>query len=108
MWVEMLAAYGESDLLCYPAERPEALVAAATRGWQPLARLAAEQRLGRALRGTTVWGDPDLPKTKGSARRLRAELDAMTPFQLTGVHDLITFQALWCWPLRDQRRAEQS
>ena len=85
--VEMLAAYGESDLLCYRAERPEALVARQHAVWQPWLDWA-EAELGAPLR-TTVGVIP-IAQDQRSAARLKAELDAMTPFQLTGVHDLIT------------------
>jgi chaperone required for assembly of F1-ATPase len=85
--VEMLAAYGESDLLCYRAALPEALVARQHAVWQPWLDWAAKE-FGAPLR-TTVGVIP-IAQDQKTASRLKSELDAMTAFQLTGVHDLIT------------------
>ncbi|MGR3434979.1 MAG: ATP12 family protein, partial [Shimia sp.] len=47
-----LAEYGETDLTCYRAEAPPALVEAQARAWDPLLDWAAE-RYGARLRPTT-------------------------------------------------------
>lgn len=39
--IAALARYGEADLLCYRAERPDALVARQSRSWDPLLEWAA-------------------------------------------------------------------
>lgn len=85
--VEMLAAYGTSDLLCYRAEQPVALVARQHAVWQPWIDWA-EAELGARLRITQ--GIVPIEQDAEAAARLRAELDGLSAFQLTGVHDLIT------------------
>lgn len=39
---DMLAAYGDSDLLCYRADHPAELIARQAAGWDPLLAWAAE------------------------------------------------------------------
>lgn len=85
--VAMLAAYGESDLLCYRAERPETLIARQQDVWQPWLDWA-EAELGARLH--TTRGVIPIEQDAEAAARLRAELDGMSAFQLTGTHDLIT------------------
>ena len=51
--IEALARYGESDLLCYRAEGPVALVERQDRAWQPWLDWARMRTLARALRITT-------------------------------------------------------
>ena len=46
--VEVVAAYGGSDLLCYRAVGPEALIARQAAGWDPVLAWA-EQALGVRL-----------------------------------------------------------
>ena len=50
--MDAIARYGETDLLCYRAETPEALVQRQTDAWQPWLEWA-EQRHGVKLRVTT-------------------------------------------------------
>ncbi len=85
--IAILAAYGESDLLCYRAERPEGLVARQHDVWQPWLDWA-EDTLGARLR--TTQGVIPVAQEAAATAKLRAELEAMTAFQLTGIHDLIT------------------
>lgn len=82
----LLAAYGDSDLLCYRAAGPAALIAQQAAAWDPLLDWAGERFGVRLKSGEGVMHvaqDPD-----GQAR-LTAELDAMTAFELAGAHDLI-------------------
>lgn len=84
---EMLAAYGESDLLCYRAEQPQALVQQQVERWQPWLDWA-EVTLGAKLQ--TTQGIVPVAQAPKASAALKAELDQMTAFELTGVHDLIT------------------
>ncbi len=85
--VGLLAAYGESDLLCYRAAGPEALIAQQATQWDPLLDWA-EATFGVRLRSGEgvmhVAQDPE-----GQAR-LTSELAELTPFELAAAHDLIS------------------
>lgn len=83
---ELLADYGGSDLLCYRAEGPEALVARQAAAWDPLLAWAAAE-LGAPLVATA--GVMHIAQPAESLARLRAELFGATPFELAGLHDLI-------------------
>ena len=82
----LLAAYGETDLLCYRAEAPAELVAEQARAWDPLLHWA-ERRYGVRLAVTAgIMPAAQPPETLA---RLSAEVRALTPFQLTAFHDLV-------------------
>jgi chaperone required for assembly of F1-ATPase len=83
--VGLLAAYGETDLLCYRAEGPAALVARQA-AWDDVLHGAAV-RLGARLAVTV--GVVPVAQDGAALAALRAPLDAMTPFELTAAHDLI-------------------
>lgn len=83
---EILAEYGGTDLLCYRAEEPEALVARQAAGWDPLLDWARE-RYGAPLAITT--GVVFVAQPPGSLAALRQALFDQTAFQLAALHDLI-------------------
>lgn len=85
--VAMLAAYGETDLLCHRAEAPAGLVQRQAQAWDPLLSWAAED-LGAPL--TPVAGVMPVAQPPESLARLRAALDALDGFELTAAHDLVT------------------
>jgi chaperone required for assembly of F1-ATPase len=85
--VAIVAAYGDTDLLCYRAEHPEALVARQRQVWDPLLDWA-EGRFGvRFLRVAGVMPQPQPPETLD---RLTARVAALDPFRLTAFHDLVS------------------
>lgn len=84
--VEMLAAYGDSDLLCYRAEGPADLVARQVAGWDPLLGWAAKA-LGAPL--TATAGVIHIEQPAESLEALEAKVSALTPFQLSAFHDLV-------------------
>lgn len=84
--VDLLAAYGGSDLLCYRASGPEGLVARQAAGWDPLLAWAASD-LGTPLRVTSGIVHIDQPAE--SLARLRALTAAFGRFQLAAFHDLV-------------------
>jgi len=84
--VDMLAAYGETDLLCHRADGPETLVARQTRDWQPILDWAA-QTYGAPLSVTT--GILPIAQPEESLRTLRTAVAEFRPFSLTGLHDLV-------------------
>lgn len=82
----MVAAYGASDLLCYRAEAPAALVARQAAEWDPLLDWAGRD-LGAPLRVTAGVVPVDQPGESLAA--LAARLSALTDMELTAMHDLV-------------------
>jgi chaperone required for assembly of F1-ATPase len=82
-----LAAYGESDLLCYRAEEPEPLVARQNQRWDPILEWA-EDRFD--LRFTLVAGVMHRPQSAETVARLGAAIAAQPPFRLAALSPIIT------------------
>lgn len=85
--VTSLTSYGESDLLCYRAEEPEALRTRQAATWDPLLTWAATE-LEAPLRITT--GLMPHPQPSASLAALRKALASFDAFALTAVSDLVT------------------
>ncbi|WP_138469812.1 ATP12 family chaperone protein [Poseidonocella sp. HB161398] len=83
---EMLAAYGGTDLLCYRAEAPEALVARQRAAWDPLLIWSAG-RFGAPL--NTAGGVMHVAQPEASLAALAAEVHGLTAFELAAFHDLV-------------------
>lgn len=83
---EMLAAYGESDLLCYRADGPADLVARQAEAWDPLLVWAKDTLAAPLL---TAVGVMHIPQPPGSLATLRRAVDLLSPFQLAAFHDLV-------------------
>lgn len=81
-----LSAYGGTDLLCYRAEGPEPLIARQALAWDPLLEWAAAA-LDAPLVATA--GVMFIQQPAQSLENLHAALTRMTPFQLSGFHDLV-------------------
>lgn len=84
---DMIAAYGDADLLCYRAESPSGLVARQAQVWDPLLDWA-EQRFGTRL--VPVTGVMHVPQDRPVLEVLRREVHAMDAFALTAFHDLVS------------------
>lgn len=84
--VEIVAAYGGSDLLCYRAVGPEALVARQAAGWDPVLDWAAAD-LGVRLAVTA--GVMHVAQEAGALARLTARVEGFDPFRLAAFHDLV-------------------
>ncbi|MBT8155952.1 ATPase [Epibacterium ulvae] len=84
---DMLAEYGDSDLLCYRAESPAELVTRQGEAWDPALEWAT-QTLGASLacRNGILHAGQDPVALKV----LRNKTHAMTPFQLAAFHDLVS------------------
>ena len=82
----MLAAYGESDLLCYRAEGPEDLVARQAEAWDPLLVWAAEE-LDAPL--AITFGVMPVEQCRDSINRLAELVREQSAFQLAAFHDLV-------------------
>jgi len=84
---QMLAEYGGTDLLCYRAESPEALVARQAAAWDPWLAWARDA-LGAPL--VQARGVMHVPQPQQSLDRLAARVAAEDAFRLTALHDLVT------------------
>jgi len=83
---KMIADYGDSDLLCYRAEEPQELVRRQAEAWDPLLEWA-ERRHGSRL--VPVTGVIHAPQEAQALRALARQVEAMDPFRLTALHDLV-------------------
>jgi chaperone required for assembly of F1-ATPase len=82
-----LAAYGESDLLCYRAEGPAPLVACQAAIWDPVLAWA-RARYGAAFE--IVAGVIHKKQPAGTVERLAAAVATRGPFELAGLSPLVT------------------
>lgn len=82
-----IAAYGESDLLCYRADSPGSLVQAQIAAWNPLLDWA-ERRHDVSFRlatGIIHVAQPDV-----TVEKLGQEVMGLSPFLLAGLSTLVT------------------
>lgn len=84
---DMLADYGGTDLLCYRAAQPAELALRQAQVWDPVLRWA-EDTMNAPL--TAVEGVMYAPQPEASLEAMRARLHALSIFELTGMHDLVT------------------
>lgn len=84
---DLIAEYGGSDLLCYRAEWPEALVSAQNDGWNPMLDWARE-----TLNVNLKQGPGIVPVTQDidALARLSAMVHRFDAFELAAVHDLVS------------------
>ncbi|MCC6863334.1 MAG: ATPase [Rhodobacteraceae bacterium] len=85
--VDMLAAYGSTDLLCYRAIGPDALVERQALAWDPLLDWSA-QALDAPL--VSSAGVMYLAQQSESLERLHGLVADLDPFQLAAFHDLVS------------------
>jgi chaperone required for assembly of F1-ATPase len=84
---DLLAAYGDSDLLCYRAEHPEALVARQADLWDPMLDWAHHVLSARLDARAGVM---HIPQDQKALDVLARRVHEMTAFELTGFHDLVS------------------
>ncbi|MVO18165.1 ATP12 family chaperone protein [Parasedimentitalea huanghaiensis] len=84
---DMLADYGDSDLLCYRAETPRELVSRQNDLWDP-ALDWAESALG--VRLLKRQGLLHKRQEAEALQTLRAKVHALSAFQLAAFHDLVS------------------
>jgi chaperone required for assembly of F1-ATPase len=82
----LLAAYGETDLLCYRATGPEELIDRQAQGWDPLLEWAAKT-YGAPLLVTA--GVIHITQPAASVRALSQAVHGFDNFRLAALHDLI-------------------
>lgn len=81
-YIRQIAVYGETDLVCYRAESPRALVVRQAKVWQPLVDWAQEA-LAAAL--TVTGGVNPVEQTSDTLAALRAAVDAHDAFELAAL-----------------------
>ncbi len=84
--VGLLAAYGETDHLCYRATGPVELIARQRAGWDPILDWCATA-LNAPL--TAVAGVMHIAQPPASTDRLHRMTAEMSPFQIAAFHDLV-------------------
>lgn len=85
--VANLGAYGETDLLCYRAARPDDLAARQAAGWQPLLDWAARHHEAR-LHATTGVGH--LPQARAALDALSGAVSGHDEWELAPLADFTT------------------
>lgn len=84
---DMLAAYGDADLLCYRADSPKELVQRQEQSWGALLDWADETYGVRLEPRVGVVHAPQSPK---ALALLTAEVHALSNFELASFHDLVS------------------
>lgn len=92
----LLAAYGESDLLCYRAESPVELLTLQEQAWDPVLDWA-KTALNAPL--NTTCGVLPVDQPNQSVANLRSALERYDSFQIAAIHDLISISGSLVLPL---------
>lgn len=83
----LLADYGDADLLCYRAEKPQSLVDRQAASWDDALDWAADALGARLQPRIGVMHQAQDPAALG---RLSDQVHALDPFQLAAFHDLVS------------------
>ncbi len=84
---DMLADYGDSDLLCYRAAHPQELQERQAEQWDPALDWAAETLSARLL---PVAGVLHQPQPTAALTTLRQRVHGLSDFQMAAFHDLVS------------------
>jgi len=84
---DLIAAYGENDLLCYRAAIPQELVDRQAAAWDPILDWANDVY---GVRLATGQGVMHIAQPPSAIERLTQEVHALSPFQLTAFYDLVS------------------
>ena len=98
---DLIAAYGDADLLCYRAEAPVELVARQAAAWDPLLAWARDEQ-GIDLQAFT--GVVHQPQSAGALARAVELTKAMDAFELAAFHDLVSLSGSFVLGLAAARR----
>jgi chaperone required for assembly of F1-ATPase len=85
--VDVIAAYADSDLVCYRAEEPTELVARQAEAWDPVLAWAQQHLDARFEKITGIMHRAQPPNTLAAFRRHVAGFDYWT---LTALHNITT------------------
>lgn len=83
----LLAAYGDTDHLCYRATWPPALIARQVAAWNPVLDWAAAALNARL---NTTQGVVHIPQDPAALTRLHQHVLDLGNFRLAGFHDLVS------------------
>lgn len=83
---EEILAYGKSDLLCYRAESPKALVLRQQEAWDPLLEWAAESVGARLVRGAGIVFQDQPPESLVAFARA---LEGRDVYELVALHGAV-------------------
>jgi chaperone required for assembly of F1-ATPase len=84
--VAEIAGFGGTDLLCYRATQPQALIDRQATAWDPILHWSANT-LQAPL--TTTQGVIPIAQPQASLDALTARVAALDPFRLMALHDLV-------------------
>lgn len=84
---DMIAAYGDADLLCYRAQSPQELIDRQAERWDPALDWAADALGARLVPRSGVM---HIAQDPAALERLGKRVHDMTPFQLAAFHDLVS------------------
>ena len=82
----LLSAYGASDLICYRALGPQALIARQAQSWDPMIAWSADALLAPLI---ATAGVIHIAQPEQSLARLASCVTCLDPFRLAGLHDLV-------------------
>ncbi len=82
----MLADYGGTDLLCYRATEPAALIARQSELWDPWLDWMSAQSSGRLITGAGVM---HITQSRAVLDDMRRQVSALNAWRLTALHDLV-------------------
>ena len=85
--IELIAAYGDADLLCYRATSPDELVRRQSEAWNPLLDWSASA-LGARLQ--PVAGVIHRPQDPTALDRLAGQVQMLSDIELAAFHDLVS------------------
>jgi chaperone required for assembly of F1-ATPase len=87
VFARSLALFGESDLLCYRADKPDSLIARQAEQWDPLL-VWARRRFD--IEFELISGIIHRPQPAGTIERLRRAVSARNPFELAALAPMVT------------------
>ena len=99
---DLIAAYGENDLLCYRADGPRELIERQAAIWDPLLDWAATALDARL---STTQGIMHAEQPENSIAALRAAVFDQDNFGLTALHDLVSISGSLVIGLAAQKNA---
>ncbi|MFK7940028.1 MAG: ATP12 family chaperone protein [Roseovarius sp.] len=83
---DLLAAYGDADLICYRADSPDALIARQAQAWDPLLEWVTQTY---RVQMEPVHGVMHRAQPPETLARLSQEVHDLDHFALTAFHDLV-------------------
>ncbi|MEM9873102.1 MAG: ATP12 family protein [Pseudomonadota bacterium] len=89
---DMLAAYGDADLLCYRADQPDTLVARQAAIWDPYLEWLARDLGVRLAPRTGLMHESQAPQALETITEITRR---MSNFELAAFHDLVSLSGSW-------------